>query len=225
MKVLLLSHTQNPLQVMTSVKHVMQGSMLLPQYVTLSQAEDDFLDSLKTSIKSPFEFVSLIFHITDIPRSLTHQIVRHRHMSFVQESLRFSVKSGEKFRYHTPESVKSIPLYAKAISAMHKAYEDLIAQGVPTEDARGILPISTHTTIVVGCNYRSLWEMARQRLCHQSQREMRELVGEMKVLVGKIHPLLGEHLKPSCEHDLYCSWGGKMDRPCPLQNKYPIRIC
>lgn len=226
MDVRLVSHTQDPLQVICSVKGAMRGERVSPADVSVRDAENEFLDCLNTEIKSPFEFVSFVFHISKVSRATTHQIVRHRLMSFVQESLRFSVKSGESFDYLIPASINNNQSatsgYLTIMKNIQNAYDELLALGVPTEDARGVLPMNIFTSIVIGCNYRSLWEMAKQRLCYQSQGEFRELIGKMKKLVGEVHPLLGEYLKPSCEYTHYCSWGGKLDRLCPLQEKYPI---
>ena len=63
---------------------------------------------------STIEHIQVTFAINNISRAATHQLVRHRHMSFSQKSQRY-VKEAE-FDYITPMHIKTNPeLNAKFI--------------------------------------------------------------------------------------------------------------
>ena len=240
MDVVMLSHTTKPLHVIAAAKGLMRGVTKMPGEILDIDAEEEFRDCLKTEIKGPFEFIDFAFVISGVTRAFTHQLVRHRvGTSFVQESMRFSVKSGKQFAYAVPESVVKermvfsekdgieIPveeIYHNAMEGIQQDYENLLNSGIPPEDARGILPTNILTSIAFKCNYRALYEMANQRMCMQTQKEFRDVMLRIRSCVSDIHGLLGASLTAICEKQKFCPWGSKLDRECPLQEKYPVRI-
>ena len=155
---------------------------------------------------STIEHVQITFAINNISRAATHQLVRHRHMSFSQKSQRY-VKEAD-FDYITPINIKSNPELNAKFEAHMKAttelYKEFIEAGIKKEDARSILPNATASSIVCSLNLRELIHLANLRLCTRAQLEIRMAVAKMCALVIKEEPWLAEHLVPKCERLGYC---------------------
>src|SRR5437667_8387545 len=100
------------------------------------------------------DHVVYMFEIEDCSRVTTHQLVRHRVASYDQESQRFSSASREGFV--TPPSVQSnesaMKVYDQALKAAYQAFENMIALGVPKEDARYDLHNAIKTKFVMNVN-------------------------------------------------------------------------
>ena len=54
---------------------------------------------------STIEHCQYVFTISGVSRACTHQLVRHRHMSFSQKSQRYVTEKGQ-FEYVTPATIK-----------------------------------------------------------------------------------------------------------------------
>lgn len=223
-KVTLVSWTQNPLQVIHAMTQNMSGNVIT-DLSTISEAEalETVRQLGRTHLNGPFEFVNFVFQIEDVPRTLTHQMVRTRIASYSQESLRFTVKAGNKFKYYLPTRVCHDPvLKAKYEAAMKNcalAYEDLIAAGASTEDARGVLPLNILTNIGVKWDLKTLIGIAEVRLCYQSQEHWKAVITQIKhEIAKKVHPAIADLLKPYCDnHDGKCGFQSIYDRKCPHQ--------
>lgn len=89
------------------------------------------------------------FEITG-SRSFTHQLVRHRTLSFSQESQRYCNYSGNKFN-HSIRFIENVVHHStnKLLEEIENKYFELINDGVKPEDARQILPNCAASTIVV----------------------------------------------------------------------------
>ncbi len=123
------------------------------------------------------DHVVYMFEIEDCSRVTTHQLVRHRAVSYDQESQRFSAATREGVI--TPPSIQSneaaFKAYDEALKSVYAAYEKMVAAGIPKEDARYILPSAIKTKLVMTLNARSLMHMVWQRTALQAQWEIREL--------------------------------------------------
>ncbi|MBR5304186.1 MAG: FAD-dependent thymidylate synthase [Candidatus Gastranaerophilales bacterium] len=155
---------------------------------------------------STIEHIQLTFAINNISRAATHQLVRHRHMSFSQKSQRY-VKEAD-FDYIVPVAIeKSSELLKKFnahMEATSKLYTELVEAGIKKEDARSILPNATASSIVCSLNLRELIHLANLRLCTRAQLEIRMAIAKMCALVIEQEPWLTEHLVPKCERLGYC---------------------
>ncbi len=105
-------------------------------------------------------------------RVCTHQLVRHRTMSFTQQSQRYiSPSSG----FVIPPSLKE---KAECLAHLDKTltlYQVLVKSGVPQEDARFVLPQGVKTRIAVTASGESLENFFRLRLTRDAQWEIRSL--------------------------------------------------
>ena len=157
----------------------------------------------------------ILFQIEECPRFLTDQVVRHEVgvMKNVQ-SFRYVDKSC--FSYEVPsEIIDNRSLLEKYINHMTNTvnlYVDIQSYvsdktGSPekaNEQARYLLPMSTHTTFVVGMDIEALIHFCNSRLCVRAEDTHRELASKMKNLVLEILPELKEKLVPNCQANLWC---------------------
>lgn len=160
-----------------------------------------FLDKLMSmGHESPIEHVSFTFGIEGISRALTHQLVRHRIASYSQKSQRY-VKEGQ-FEYVIPPTIKddevSEYLFKDLMSRTQEVYNTLIANGIPPEDARFVLPNAASTKIICTMNARTLMNFFNHRCCERAQWEIRELANQMLKLVKEIAPTLFKYAGPNC---------------------------
>ena len=149
---------------------------------------------------SPFEHASFVFAVDGISRACSHQLVRHRIASFSQQSQRYV--RAEKPEFVVPPTVSSSSdaarSFLEAMDDAYKAYADLLAQGIPEEDARYVLPNACKTNLVVTMNARELLHFFELRLCKRAQWEIRELARQMLILGRDKAPFLFEDAGPSC---------------------------
>jgi len=156
---------------------------------------------------STIEHIQLSFAISNVSRACTHQLVRHRHMSFSQKSQRYVKEKGE-FDYIMPNSIKNNPKlkekFENFIKETSNLYQDFINEGITAEDARSILPNAAASSLVASLNLRELIHLANLRLCTRAQLEIRLMVKAMCDEVIKVEPWLSEYLVPKCERLGYC---------------------
>ena len=138
------------------------------------------------------DHVVYMFEIEDCSRVTTHQLVRHRAVSYDQESQRFSAATREGVV--TPPNIESneaaYKAYDEALKTVYSAYEKMVAAGVPKEDARYILPGAIKTKLVMTLSARSLMHMVWQRTALQAQWEIKELATTLHGLARDATPEL-----------------------------------
>ena len=156
---------------------------------------------------STIEHIQVSFAISNISRACSHQLVRHRHMSFSQKSQRY-VKEKGQFDYLTPNTIeKDEELNKKFDEFMAKVsefYLELTEAGIPAEDARAVLPNAASTSMVASLNLREMIHLANLRLCTRAQTEIRILVKRMCDELIKEEPWLKDYLFPKCERFGFC---------------------
>lgn len=141
------------------------------------------------------EHATVSFLVKGISRACSHQLVRHRIASYLQESQRY-VKydlSGDDWYVIPPSIDKNVYMLAEyndKMAADAKAYRDALAYGIKPEDARYLLPNAMKTNIVVTMNVRTLFHFFDLRLGHRAQWEIRELAESMAVEMENIEPEL-----------------------------------
>ena len=119
------------------------------------------------------------FKLTGIPRAMTHQIVRHRQMSFGQQSFRVSSCYSDPVRIPPtlmqmedgPVKNELIARYDRTVSEMRFVYKELVKHGVPTEQARNIMPMGICTKIAVTMRLRDMIEYFKGRTSGIAQDE------------------------------------------------------
>lgn len=135
-------------------------------------------------------------------RGVTHELVRHRIASYSQESTRYcnyaQDRFGSELTFIKPcfwdEDDEKYKLWAEAMQAVEKTYNDMIELGAKPEEARSILPNSLKTEIVVTMNMREWRHYFKLRTAPAAHPQIREiscmLLAELKeklpVLFGDI---------------------------------------
>lgn len=156
---------------------------------------------------STIEHIQVSFAISNVSRACSHQLVRHRHMSFSQKSQRY-VKEKGQFDYIIPPTIaRDDELKAKFESFMNEIsdkYQEFVEAGIPAEDARFVLPNATATSMVASLNLREMIHLANLRLCTRAQYEIRCMVKSMCDELIKSEAWLKDYLVPKCERLGYC---------------------
>jgi thymidylate synthase (FAD) len=141
---------------------------------------------------SVLEHGSVTFYLTGISRSLTHELIRHRHFSYSQLSQRYVPERNAAMV--EPDAIAADPelhaIFDEAAATAIKAYEELLAglqrrfADVPNatlrrkqarQAARAILPNATETRIVVSGNYRAWRHFIAMRASEHADVEIRRL--------------------------------------------------
>lgn len=141
---------------------------------------------------SVLEHGSVTVYLSGVSRSLTHELVRHRHFSYSQLSQRY-VPEGDAAMIE-PDVIADDPqLHAKfveATDAAQRAYRELLKgleerfAGTPEatlrrkqarQAARSVLPNATETRIVVTGNYRAWRHLVAMRASEHADVEIRAL--------------------------------------------------
>lgn len=151
-----------------------------------SYGKGDFKESrvwncLQKEHMSVFEHAHVSFRIDGISRACTHQLVRHRMASFVQESQRYCQIDVADEWYVKPKSLKGVSAVAfyGVMDCCAEAYIKALNDGIKPEDARFMLPEATKTMIVMTMNWRELLHFLDLRLDKHAQWEIRELAANM----------------------------------------------
>jgi len=173
---------------------------------------------LKLGHTSVIEHTSFTFAISDVSRSLTHQLVRHRIASYAQQSQRY-VDFKEPNYVTPPTIIKNIEMkeaYEETMTIIWKQYNKLLEMGIPVEDSRFILPNAACTNIMITMNARSLLNFFELRCCQHAQWEIRELANKMLKEVKKVAPIIFKNAGPTCKTKNICH---ENKRDCPLYPK------
>ena len=179
------------------------------------------LDAGHLSISEHYQFNILI---EGVSRALTHQLVRHRHCTFSQQSQRYC-KLDKGFDYIIPDSINEREelkdYFNTAMISLSDLYDVLISQGIPSEDARALLPNACTSNLVLTCNIHELMHICNERLCTCAQKEIRILFNDIAKQAIQSIPWLKRYLVPKCEKLGYCN--EIPNRSCgrkPLKNNY-----
>ena len=143
--------------------------------------------------ESPFEFYQIGFDILT-SRAVSHELVRHRIASYMQESQRY-VSYRDCLTVIKPSNLSEscMPIWTEAMESGWANYCKLLDAGAKKEDARTVLPNSTATRIRMTMNLRSFRNFLRLRTHPTAWSEMRvlsNLCAEAALLDTTILPLI-----------------------------------
>lgn len=184
-----VTYTEKPLSVIASMAGVSYGL----DDAKLSRAEKCF----KAGHLSVFEHAHFACRITGISRACTHQLVRHRHLSFTQRSQRYSLTDPECIVPYTVSGQEDLlDDYTELVEQAQALYRKMVERKIPMEDARYILPEGTSTDICVSGNLRAWTDFFDLRLDSHAQWEIRGLAWNV---FDTMYDLGGEW-------KTFCSW-------------------
>jgi thymidylate synthase (FAD) len=153
--------------------------------ITLNSYDSFIRGIISRGHEAVIEFGSMtVKFVTD--RGVSHELVRHRMCSFVQESTRYCNYSKEKFGEEItvvrPSTWNEMVLtqqerWHEAIKESEIAYLGMIKAGLSPQQARSVLPNSLKTEIVVRANFREWRHIFRLRaLSRAAHPDMRYLM-------------------------------------------------
>ena len=160
----------------------------------------------------------IIFKVEGCPRFTIDQVVRHE-IGVMKNVQSFRYVSKDSFAYEVPvEIMDNDALLAKYHAHMMEAmdlyseiqeyvFNKTKSQERANEQARHVLPISTHADFVIGMTVEALIHFANMRLCVRAEDKIRELALVIKCVTLEILPELNSKLVPNCQAFLWCPEG------------------
>jgi thymidylate synthase (FAD) len=172
----------------------------------------------------------ILFKVEGCPRFTIDQAVRHE-IGVMKNVQSFRYVSKDSFVYEVPSEITdNAELLAKYHSHMMKTMElyTEIQEYVfnktgsherANEQARHVLPISTHADFVIGMTVEALIHFANARLCVRAEDKIRELAVGIKKATVEILPELKYELVPNCQALLWCPEGNASCGAYPTKNQ------
>jgi thymidylate synthase (FAD) len=154
---------------------------------------------------SVLEHSTATFYITGISRSVTHELIRHRHFSFSQLSQRFLPATGPEVvepdviaadpalhDIFTATATQSADAYAALLAALEARAaatpDGTLARKQARQAARAVLPNATSTAIVVSGNYRAWRHFIGMRATEAADVDIRGLAIAVLVELQALAP-------------------------------------
>ena len=158
----------------------------------------------------PFEHPQITFAVKGVPVFTERQLIRHRHLTFDVQSMRYADFSEAP--YTTPQTLTESTLNredgytdldeetkaeCRAHYESHREeafvrYETLVEAGVPKEDARGLLGLGKEVNLTVSGNARTMMHVFNLRQKADSQWSIRELANKMAIELEEWMPYTGQ---------------------------------
>lgn len=172
----------------------------------------------------------ILFKVEGCPRFTIDQAVRHE-IGVMKNVQSFRYVSKDSFVYEVPSEITdNAELLAKYHSHMMKTMElyTEIQEYVfnktgsherANEQARHVLPISTHADFVIGMTVEALIHFANARLCVRAEDKIRELAVGIKKATVEVLPELKDKLVPNCQALLWCPEGKASCGAYPTKNQ------
>lgn len=144
---------------------------------------------------SVLEHSSVSFYFTGVSRSLTHELIRHRHFSYSQLSQRYVPERDaamvepaviaddpELHKRFVEAAEASVRAYTELLEGLEQRFTDepnaTLRRKRARQAARAVLPNATETRIVVTGNYRAWRHFIGMRATEHADVEIRELAVE-----------------------------------------------
>ncbi len=154
---------------------------------------------------SVLEHGSVTFYLTGVSRSLTHELIRHRHFSYSQLSQRYvperdaaMVEPGviaedpELHAMFVEAGDQALASYTRLLEGLEKKFADVenvtSRRKQARQAARAVLPNATETRIVVTGNYRAMRHFVAMRASEHADVEIRELAIAMLRELQRVAP-------------------------------------
>jgi hypothetical protein len=171
----------------------------------------DWEEMLRGGLQTALEDFVLVFAISGVSRTCTHQLVRSSRVRFHQQSQRASFY-GSHPEVRMPESVWRNPharqAFLFAIEAAHTAYRVACDEDISYQDARYVLPEGTDNYILWEGTIREFLAVYAYRACSMFSWEIVHCFREMGKLLVETHPWMAPYVKISCENVGRCTFQG-----------------
>jgi len=198
----------DPLKIIEFAGRACYQSFHNPAGRTNAEYIENMLDHGHLSV---IEHAVASFYITGISRSLTHELVRHRHFSFSQTSQRYVSESDANFI--EPDVIASAPemhdIFQRTVEQAQQAYNDLytvlqkkheyvedktLRRKMSRQAARSVMPNAIETRMVLSGNFRAFRHFFRMRATEHADVEIRALAIQLlKILQREAYAVFGDY--------------------------------
>lgn len=188
----------------------------------------DWEEMLKGGLQTALETQVIVFAVSGVSRTATHQLVRSRRAAFHQQSQRASYM-GDMPEMRMPESIWRNPQARNAFLRLTmkswRTYQMLCEEDISYQDARFALLEGTTNFILLEYPVREFLNVYAYRGCSMFQWEIVHVMRECRRVLVEAHPWLEPYVKISCENtgpvDLKFSHGDpvtfKAEHHCTFQ--------
>ncbi len=160
--------------------------------INVRKLDLDEIEKLPVELLAKHRHVGVMFTIN---RAVTHEIVRHRPCSYLQESQRYCRYSHDKFGNQVTfvkpmfyeKGTEEYALWQKAMEDTEKIYLKLLESSTP-QAARTVLPNSCKTEIIVYCNLAEWKHIFKLRTTKAAEPSMREVMIPLQHDLQKRYP-------------------------------------
>jgi thymidylate synthase (FAD) len=154
---------------------------------------------------SVLEHGSVTFYFTGVSRSFTHELIRHRHLSYSQLSQRYVPERDaamvepaviaddpELHKTFVEATEASVRAYTELLEGLERRFSDVahatLRRKQARQAARAVLPNATETRIVVTGNFRAWRHFIAMRASEHADVEIRELAVECLRQLQRVAP-------------------------------------
>ena len=162
-------------------------------------ANADYLSNvIRQNHTSVLAHASFTFRLTDVSRSLTHELIRHRFLAVSEVSQRY-VDMSQSYTV-TPPLFRDMPQEVDAVEYNHERsialYEQIVDHAIKRgatrkqarEAARCVLPGGTETKMIVTGNVRAWRDFIQQRNAPGADAEIREIASAILSVLHEYAP-------------------------------------
>lgn len=184
----------------------------------------DQIDDILSSDLPTTEYIQTVWCVEGMPRAFWDQFDRTRLATFWEQSVRildlrtFASTPGG---YWTPQSIENNEdakvWYGGCMSMIEVTYNKLLKLGIPSEEARGVLPLHLNVRGTCSINLRALKTVIANRVCFISQGSY-----WLPVVSGMLQEL-HKYLLPKTMRSLVnLPCAGK--EHCPIESNVRVRL-
>lgn len=254
----LVSATKDPLQTLYAIWEASKSDraydeILWDAYDPAKQDEVRELFLKLMQAKVPVvENIDFVFMLENVPISFREQMVRHRIGVHVGDQLGVDIvpdladstwwsqsmrildmgSFATNHAYYVPESIEKDPFAREAFHSLmlriESLYNELVANGVPMEEAREAVPLAATHRISWKLNLASLLHIIGKRACWilQSGYWHPIIGGMIRELGQKVDPIFSDLANPPCiKGDAFHECVQKLDNERRVDGRDKVSVC
>jgi len=141
---------------------------------------------------SVLRFAHAVIRIEGISRACSHQVVRHKHLDYLQRSQRYCSEElagpiiPDQWDVTSPDTKARASTY---LATAKRLYQQLLKDGWRKEDARYFLPQAMETELMVVGNFQAWRDFIKLRTDRAAQWEIRAVAQEIKHQLAQYAPI------------------------------------
>ncbi len=172
---------------------------------------EDWEEMLKGGLQTALETQVIVFAVSGVSRTCTHQLVRSRKAAFHQQSQRASYM-GDEPEFRMPESIwrntRARGAFLRLAMESWYTYRVCCEEDISYQDARFALLEGSTNFILLEYPVREFLNVYAYRACSMFQWEIVEVMRKAKEVLVEAHPWIEPYVKISCEGPKRCTFQG-----------------